>query len=227
MEPWRVLRTLPMIIVVFGSVGCGESGSLNPFGGMSLLKKANETSALAQLRKYSIAQNLMMAEQGRYAQSLSTLYDEGYMPGRDRRLLAAWEGAGAPKPLSGYVFADIVEHESGGELDGRFRSGLSAHPVVPGESGDRVLLILLDEESAPMPAEVDGGFIGGANWRLFWAKHEDVNIPLTQWPSDLELQSTFHEIRKRTPQEGVREAERLAGDAEAGRTPKDPVFAGE
>ncbi len=224
---------MPNIVLILvgmlglGLPGCSESGdleSLNPFQGMSTLKKANESSALAQLKKYSTAQNIMIVEQGRFAHSLSELHDSGYLPGRTQQLLAAWQGSTSPVPMSGYLFADIEEDAGGGRLDDPMRGGLAAYPAAPGESGDRVLLILLDERSASMPQPVGGGFVGGANWRLFWAIHQDVEIPLTRWPSASELESTFHEIRKRTPQEGLREAQKAMDDFRSGRPPKDVVF---
>ncbi len=220
-------------ILVLGPAGCGESGgssgsggsgSLNFLSGLNPMKKANETSALAQLKKYSTAQNIMFVEQGRFAHKLSELHGSGYLPGRTQPLLAAWQGSTSPEPMSGYLFADIEEDAGRGRLDDPMRSGLAAYPEAPGESGDRILLILLDESSASMAALVGGGFVGGASWRLFWANHRDVEIPLTRSPSETELETTFHEIRKRTPQEGLREAQQVMDDFKSGRPIEDPVF---
>jgi len=228
----NVILSLAWLLVI-GFAGCGQSGGsgesggsgpLNFLSGLNPMKKANETSALAQLKKYSTAQNIMFVEQGRFAHSLSELHDSGYLPGRTQQLLAAWQGSTSTKPMSGYLFADIEEDAGGGRLDDTMRGGLAAYPEAPGESGDRVLLILLDERSASMPTPVGGGFVGGANWRLFWANHQDVEIPLTRWPSETELQTAFHEIRRRTPQGGMREAQKVMDDFKARRPTEDPVF---
>ena len=227
------MRTPKVILILVGMLGlgvagCGESGdigSLNPFRGMGVLKKSNESSALAQLKRYSSEQSSLLVHEGSFAHKLSDLYTHlGYREKRDTRLLGAWHRSEAPVPLKGYLFADIQEDEDGGALTDGFRCGLSAYPAEPGVSGDRVMLILLDERSVPMPSDADGGFVGGDNWRLFWAKPEDIEAPVTRWPTEHELQSTFHELRTRTPQEGLRDAQEAIDDFRSGRSPKAPCI---
>ncbi|MFQ5931353.1 MAG: hypothetical protein ACE5MM_02990 [Nitrospiraceae bacterium] len=217
----RKVNLVLVAMILVGLSGCGESGGL---GSLDLRKKANETNALAQLKKYSVAQTQLLVEEGRYVHKLSDLYGErGYHQLIDKQLLDAWHRSETPVPLSGYLFADIEEDENGEGLTDPFRCGLSAHPAAPGVSGDRVILILLDEKAAPMPS----GPVGGGSWRLFWAKHDDVDIPMTRWPSEHELQTTFREIRKRTPREGLREAQEIMDDYQSGRGVKNPLLQGD
>ena len=67
----NVILSLAWLLVI-GFAGCGQSGGsgesggsgpLNFLSGLNPMKKANETSALAQLKKYSTAQNIMFVEQ--------------------------------------------------------------------------------------------------------------------------------------------------------------------
>jgi hypothetical protein len=53
--------------------------------------------------------------------------------------------------------------------------------------------------------------VSDGGWRLFWAEHDRVRGPVTRWPSESELTSTFQEMRKLSPEEGLRQAEGLAG----------------
>ncbi len=223
----RVTLLMGLVVVAgvlaFALGRCDETRNAGSRYVVSLdsLRRANETSALAQLKKYSTAQAVLLMEEGRYAHRLSELYEDGRFAGIiDRRLQDAWHRSEAPVPLSGYLFADIEQDERGHPLTDPLRSGLSAYPVEPGVSGDRVLLILLDEQFA----QTSPGFVGGGSWRLFWARYEEVGSPVTRWPSKQELQSTYREIRKRTPREGLREAQELMGDYKSGRRARDPVF---
>ena len=59
---------------------------------------------------------------------------------------------------------------------------------------------------------------------MYWASAEQVTGPVTRWPTDSELSNTYTEIRRRTPEEGLREAEQVYEDYKAGKKVKDPVF---
>jgi hypothetical protein len=191
--------------------------------GSPAIKKANETSALSQLKKYSTVQAFILTEEYRYIHDLDQLVEDGRSGGIfGRRFAAARHGRPNPTPMSGYLFSGIVEDEHGARLDDPFRCGLAAYPANPGVSGDRILLILLNEEW-----DTSTGPVSGGNWRLFWASHEDVRGPVTRWPSDSELRDTYVEIRKRTPEGGLREAEQVYDDYKSGKKVKDPVFGDE
>ncbi len=156
------------------------------------IRAANSTAALAQLKKYSVAQNLMSVEFGRMAHRLPDLYEQrGFQGVLDRALLEAWVGSTTPVPLSGYLFADITEDESGAPLD-PWRCGLSAFPAEPGISGARVLLLLIDESEA----HIDSRGVGRGGRRLFQADVVDVPGPVTRWPTQAELDTHFKDLTR-------------------------------
>jgi hypothetical protein len=216
----RLIRSLHDVLpaIVFATltlmacIGFGE--------GSPAIKKANETSALAQLKKFNTVEAYVLMEEYRYIHDLDELVGDDRSAGLfGRRFAAARHGAPDPSPMSGYYFSSIVEDEHGAHLDDPFRCGLAAYPAKPGRTGDRVLLILLDEKWDTATGPVSSG-----NYRVYWASHERVAGPVTRWPTESELRTDYVEIRQRTPEEGLREAEELYDDYKAGKPGKDPVF---
>jgi hypothetical protein len=168
--------------------GCGDrldTGAIH--------KRVNETNALAKLRQYQVAQNVLQNETENFARRLPDLFQkEGGPPGQPamipRELAAAWGQGPNPVPLSGYLFADITENADGTQLDPYSQFGLCAYPAQPGRSGDLLMLILLDQrtmtisESKPMSR-------GG---HTIWARtYKPGDKPVTRWPSQAELERDF------------------------------------
>jgi hypothetical protein len=157
---------------------------------------ANATSAMSHLRKYSTAQALLSMETGRCTHRLPDLFEDPAFAGIiDEPLIQAWHRNENPIPLSGYLFADIEQDEYGRTLDHWGRCGLSAFPVEPGRTGDKTLLILIDETvELANPGPVQGG-----DWRLYEASAEEVPGPVTRWPSRSELQEKYRDLTRSPP----------------------------
>jgi len=200
-----------LLLVFLFLAGCtGAGGGLLSAGGA--IKKANETAALSSLKKFSTAQSMLMAEEGRFSRDVAGDAMEGRFEGLlDHRLAQAMDPHG--RPLNGYYFSEVRSSDP-------FRCGLAAYPARPGSTGDRVLMILLDERAD----HESQSLISGGNWTLYWADSSRVRGPVTSWPSRGELSSDWNEIRKRSPGEGLREARDLAGRFDAGKPVEDPVF---
>ncbi|MCZ6695605.1 MAG: hypothetical protein O7A63_03595 [Acidobacteria bacterium] len=202
------LIVLPIMAVGL-LLGCGslQDGSA--------MRKARETSAFAELKKFGTAQNIVMIENGRFARSLEELQSFGgglIAPA----MVQASPRASPPHALNGFFFSEIVPRTSS-------QTGLAAYPATIGKTGDKIIMILIDEDAGPQPTE--GRPISGDNSRIFIAQAKDVRLPITRWPSEADLKANWHEIRRRNPVEGMREAERIFADLMAGKAPKrDPVF---
>jgi hypothetical protein len=199
-----------LLAFVCGLTGCGFS----PDG--PAMRKARETSAFAELRKFSTAQNILFMESGRFARDLEELasFGEGLI---DQRLQQASSRASNPTPRNGYFFSEIAPQTP-------MQAGLAAYPETPGKTGDKVIMILLDEALGPEPTE--GYPVSGDNSRIFFAQAKDIKLPFTHWPSEAELARNWKEIRQRSPQEGLREAQQIFDDFASGKPPaKDSVFA--
>jgi hypothetical protein len=189
---WKQRVTTALLVsVILAPSACGRA-----FLGAE--QKANEVSALSQLKKYSTAQALVSVETGRYLHSLPELYEYAGREGiLDEALLKAWDRARDPVPLNGYLFTEVEQEESGARLTDPWRCGLSAFPAVPGRSGDHVMLVLMDDGSGPS----DLSPISDGGWRLYRARVEDLTGPVRRWPSQDELQTKFEQktIRIRRP----------------------------
>jgi len=184
-----------LLLAIFVGLGYRFTGDLRG-NYREYEKKANEVVALAQLKKYSVAQGLVSVEFGEYARRLDELYREAAYEGLiSQTLLDALHDSESPVPLSGYLFADVEEDEYGSPLDEGWRCGFSAFPAEPGSTGDHVLLILFDDRAAPEPQ----GPVGHGTWKLFSAHVERVRGPVTRWPTERELRTKFVEIRSPTP----------------------------
>ena len=67
--------------------------------------------------------------------------------------------------------------------------------------------------------------MSGDNTRIFFAPAKKITLPFTHWPSEPGLAANWKEIRRRSPEEGLREAEQIYDDFKAGIVPgSDPVF---
>lgn len=202
------LRVLPIAVVGL-LLGCGSVHE-GP-----AMRKARETSAFAELRKFSTAQNIVMVENGRFARSLEELeaFGGGLLA---PAMVQASHRASPPKALNGYYFSEVEPRTS-------LQAGLAAYPETIGKTGDKVIMILIDEGRGDGPTE--GRPISGDNSRIFFAMAKDLSLPITRWPSEADLTTDWHEIRRRSPEEGMREAERIFEGFVTGKAVgKDPVF---
>lgn len=179
------------------------------------MRKARETSAFAELKKFSTAQNIVMVENGRFARSLEELEAVGggvLAPA----MVQASHRASPPIALNGYFFSEVEPRTP-------LQAGLAAYPETIGKTGDKVIMILIDEGRGDGPTEERP--ISGDHSRIFFAQAKDVRLPITRWPSETDLTTDWHEIRRRSPEEGMREAERIFEASLAGEAPgEDPVF---
>ena len=161
---------------------------------------ANEVNALSNLKRYQVATSLYQVEEGagKYG-TMSELYqaDQGII---DQALYDAWDGNPDPKPLSGYLFSEIVHDTNGEPLDFSGRAGLCAYPVGPDKMGD-ILCVLADSRKfKPEPASEEDFVSHGEEWTLYRAKYSDIGGPLRRFPSDSELQRNFVPLSKPAPE---------------------------
>jgi hypothetical protein len=90
-------------------------------------------------------------------------------------------------------------------------AGLCAYPAEPGKTGDLIICILADPRHFEEESIKEyGGVSHGEEWTFYTALYEDIGEPLYNWPSDETLTETFQALKKRSPREGLREAQRLA-----------------
>ena len=116
-----------------------------------------------------------------------------------------------PKPASGYLFSEITLDEGGIDLDLNQRAGLAAHPAEPGVTGDQTIMMLLDVSTVdPAPPEAAEFMVdGGDEWNFYVVDARKIGGPPTHWPSREELEIFWVRLRKRSPSEALREAERI------------------
>ena len=97
-------------------------------------------------------------------------------------------------------------------------AGLCAYPAKPGKTGDLIICILADPQNFQEGMSGDFPTVShGEEWTFYKAKYKDIGEPVRSWPSDETLQETFQALKKRTPQEGLREAERLVKSVSEGQ----------
>ena len=194
-----------LTIMAFVLFGC-----YSPFESSEAYKRARETRALSFLKKYQTAATINQMETGQYA-DLPGLYEDGAYQGIiSNTFYYAWDGHDQPRPLGGYLYSSITTDESGAPLDPMDYAGLCAYPAEPGKTGDLIICILADP--AHFKAETNNGYGAvshGEEWTFYAANYEGIGEPLHSWPSKVTLQETFQSLKKRTPQEGLREAKRL------------------
>ncbi len=198
------------MLAVCAMIGCERTDYSSLFEGTKEYKQAHETSAMSYLKRYQTATSLNQVEYGRYS-NLPDLYEEGGYRGLiDEAFYEAWDGHDDPQPLGGYLFSDVDADANGAPLDREDRAGLCAYPSKPGESGDHIICVLADPRHFKAEPISAGGFVShGEEWTFYKAKYEDIGEPVRRWPSDGELGGVFQPYQKRTPAEGLREAQRL------------------
>ena len=171
-------------------------------------RMANRTRAMSAQKAYVTAQSLYHVEYGRYA-SLAELRElPGFADFFSAGFTAALVDQPEPKPSSGYLFSEIILDETGGSLDFERRIGLAAHPSEPGVTGDQTILMLIDLELMGGVDEFNP-VSHGEEWNYYVADARKVEAPPTRWPSPAELETFWKNLRKRTPAQGLREAEQI------------------
>jgi hypothetical protein len=202
----RTKLALFLLILVCSLIGCYEI-----FEDSAEFKRGRETKAMSLLKKYQTAASILQAETGRYP-SLEELYEDGdYMGAISDAFYNAWDGLDKPEPLGGYLFSSIDSDAYGAPLDRMQYAGLCAYPAEPGKTGDLIICILSDPRHFQDEGIKEyGGVSHGEEWTFYTALYEDIGEPLYSWPSDEVLAETFQALKKRSPKEGLREAQRLA-----------------
>ena len=128
------------------------------------MRKARETSAFAELKKFSTAQNIAMVENGRFARTLEELeaFGGGLLA---PAMVQASHRASPPEALNGYYFSEVEPRTS-------LQAGLAAYPETIGKTGDKVIMILIDESRGDGPTEERP--ISGDNSRIFFAPGRQI-----------------------------------------------------
>jgi hypothetical protein len=143
---------------------------------------------------------------------LRELYEDGAYRGIiSQAFFNAWDGHSQPQPLAGYLYASIDRDSTGAPLDRFNYAGLCAYPAEPGKTGDLIICILADPRhfQAKEIGDFGAAVSHGEEWTFYKARYEDVGKPVRRWPSDRTLRETFQAVDKRTPEQGLREAQRL------------------
>jgi hypothetical protein len=189
------------------------------FGGSGALKKANETNAFASLKMISSAQNVIVMEDDKYAETIPDIDRRGYGSERTmRQVVAAYHKSANKTPYSGYYFADIEEDESGRTLDRRVRYGLTAYPSTPGITGDIMIILLIDRSKVRFNENHIEGRPDTSDEIQYWvASYKDIGRPVLRWPSEDELNTKFRRIKMKSPSEALQEAEELKKRYDEGR----------
>jgi hypothetical protein len=192
-------------------LACSLMGCYEIFEDSAEFKRGRETKAMSLLKKYQTAASILQAETGRYP-SLEELYEDGdYIGIISDAFYNAWDGLDKPEPLGGYLYSSIDTDAYGAPLDRMQYAGLCAYPAEPGKTGDLIICILADPRHFEEESIKEyGGVSHGEEWTFYTALYEDIGEPLYNWPSDETLTETFQALKKRSPREGLREAQRLA-----------------
>jgi hypothetical protein len=173
-------------------------------GGVSLVytksnfqKRFNQSKALSCLREWQVAQCVYEqmnpgSNRNRYAQRMIELYDApDAQPRRlyliDKDLADAWDGNDRPVALGGYLFADIAPDIPSAQI------GLCAYPEKPGESGDAMLILLIDDTKLSMTKEGRPAQSGN-EIRIYATLYNNIGAPLRTWPGEEELETNFIRI---------------------------------
>jgi len=170
----------------------------------------NETNAKGLLKQYNMAQFFRFTEYHEFG-TLKDLNKEMFDMIKTE-MFEASDSVSDPKPLNGYYYSEIVIDPDGRDLDPQCRAGLAAYPSEPGKSGTMVIMMLIDicreDLSNAKPEEAVQS--SGDEWHFYYASADDIKGPITHWPSESELRLTWRKDRKYTPEEGLKEAQKIA-----------------
>jgi len=172
------------------------------------LKKANEAKAMSQLKKYYSGQMIHAIEREGRMVSFKELYDnKTFGDFIDEEFYQAWDGHPDPDPQNGYLYSEI-ETESGSDINRNTKVGLIAYPKSPSIGGGDVIAILIDMGKGgpviPEDYSSEEDFIaamqqeeqGGKEWDFYTASSDVIKGPVTDWPSESELQSKWEKMKK-------------------------------
>ncbi len=162
-------------------------------------RRRNETRALSYLKKFQTAATLYQVEFGRYG-TLEELRGDDLI---ESALYSAWDALENPRPLGGFLYTHFVKDSE--------RVGMCAYPSEPGTSGDLMICTLVDPRYFQAQEYAEDIYIShGEEWNFYTTDFASVGEPLRHWPDDRTLESRFTRIEKRSPEEGLAEARRLA-----------------
>ena len=182
------------------------SGLLLACGSSDFERRANETVAMSQLKKFQTANAIYQVEFGHYV-SLETLYEDGSSGAIDDALFAASDSQPDPQPANGYLFSSLDED------DDEERVGLCAYPQEPGETGDLMICVLADLSTLEEPEDGEGFASGADEWTFYVTDFASFGEPLRAWPSGRQLDTQFTALEGRSPKDALTEARRLMEEA--------------
>ena len=187
------------------------TGCFEVFEDSPEFRRARAAKAMSLLKKYQVAATLHQVETGRYP-TLAEIYEASEYSGViTPAFYDAWDALDDPRPLEGYLYSEIETDSYGHELERLNYAGLCAYPAEPGKSGDLIICILADPGSFDDGQIKEfGGVSHGDEWTFYTAIFKDIGEPLYSWPDDELLEEKFTALKKRKPQEGLLEAQRLA-----------------
>jgi hypothetical protein len=201
--------------------------------GGAYTKLYNETSAKALLKEYAVMQGVYRMEERdarwRYGSVKDLFGDGGSKSLISERLYRAWDGHPSPRAANGYLFAEIDTGADGLPLDRTKRAGLCAYPERPGRSGEKVILMLLDDDRRyGLPHGVESPDVGqGRDWNYYVAEYAKAGKPARVWPTPRELSDVFRVQAQYAPGQAVTaargEIEQASKDAGAPLVPPEDL----
>ncbi len=195
-----MLRILYYSLITLTLCSCGSVSDA--------MKMANEAKAMSQLKKFYSGQMINMIENEGSLVSFKELYENKYFGEFiDEELYRAWDGNPEPDAQNGYLYSEIIYDQDGNKLNRFMKAGLVAYPENPDRSGGDVIAMLIDMDTEqPDPGgdyESEEAFIAamqyqgsGNEWNFYRASAEDVTGPVTNWPSESDLQSRWVKVKK-------------------------------
>ena len=199
---------LAAIVVVAALSGCGQQSGIDM---KAALRSANYTMALSCLKQIQVASSVFQMESEGKFPTLAEIEQRHYLSRLD--ILEAWDQREKPVPLSGYLFCEVVEDSDGSPINLRKKCGYAAYPASGNAPGGTVLLLLSNPDTAPAPAGQDGYASHGEEWTFYVADAGKVTLPVRRFPDNDSLGTVWIPLKKRTPEEALREAQDLANKA--------------